>query len=109
MSIAPPSPLPPIRREILVDTDPATAFAVFTDRIGQWWPLEDLSVYGAGGTVGFTDGRLVERSEAGEVTAWGRTAATGGLKSGSIMAFGATCPRGGREYSQMSKGELCRP
>ena len=71
MSTAPPSPLPPIRREILVDTDPATAFTVFTDRIGQWWPLEDLSVYGAGGTVGFTDGRLVERSEAGEVTAWG--------------------------------------
>ena len=71
MSTVPPSPLPPIRREILVDTDPATAFAVFTDRIGQWWPLEDLSVYGTGGTVGFTDGRLVERSEAGEVTAWG--------------------------------------
>jgi len=57
VSTVPPSPLPPIRREILVDTDPATAFEVFTDRIGQWWPLEDLSVYGTGGTVGFTDGR----------------------------------------------------
>jgi uncharacterized protein YciI len=70
VSTVPPA-LPPIRREILVDTDPATAFAVFTGRIGQWWPLEDLSVYGAGGTVGFADGRLVERSEAGETTAWG--------------------------------------
>jgi hypothetical protein len=40
VSTVPPSPLPLIRREILVDTDPATAFAVFTDRIGQWWPLE---------------------------------------------------------------------
>ncbi len=63
--------LPPIRREILVDADPATAFAVFTDRIGQWWPLDDLSVYGPGGTVGFTDGRIVERSAAGEATVWG--------------------------------------
>jgi uncharacterized protein YciI len=71
VSPVPPSPLPPIRREILVDADPATAFAMFTDRIGQWWPLEDHSVYGAGGAVGFTDGRLVERSEAGETTAWG--------------------------------------
>jgi uncharacterized protein YciI len=63
--------LPPIRREILVDTDPVTAFAVFTERIGQWWPLNDLSVYGSGGTAGFTDGRLVERSAAGEAAVWG--------------------------------------
>ena len=67
----PPDHLPPIRREILVDADPATAFEVFTDRIGQWWPLEDLSVYGAGGTVGFADGRIVERSPDGEATVWG--------------------------------------
>ena len=68
---APTGHLPPIRREILVDADPATAFDVFTGRIGQWWPLDDLSVYGAGGTVAFTDGRIVERSEAGEATVWG--------------------------------------
>jgi uncharacterized protein YciI len=68
---APTGHLPPIRREILVDADPATAFDVFTGRIGQWWPLDDLSVYGAGGTVAFADGRIVERSEAGEATVWG--------------------------------------
>ena len=50
---AAPRRLPPIRREILVDADPLTAFEVFTGRISQWWPLEDLSVYGGGGTVGF--------------------------------------------------------
>jgi len=71
VSIVPPSPLPPIRREILVDTDPATAFVVFTDRIGQWWPLEDLSVYGPGGTVGFADGQIVERSAGGDAAVWG--------------------------------------
>ena len=66
-----PAGVPPVRREILVDADPATAFDVFTERIGHWWPLDELSVYGTGGTVGFADGRLVERSEAGEATVWG--------------------------------------
>jgi uncharacterized protein YciI len=63
--------VPPIRREILVDTDPATAFAVFTERIGQWWPLTDLSVYGPGGTVGFADGQIVEQSASGDAAVWG--------------------------------------
>jgi uncharacterized protein YciI len=68
---APPGHVPPIRREILVDTDPATAFAVFTERISQWWPLEDLSVYGPGGTVGFADGQIVEQSASGDAAVWG--------------------------------------
>ncbi len=38
------STLPPIRREVLVDADPATAFDVFTVGIGRWWPLRELSV-----------------------------------------------------------------
>ena len=67
----PPGHVPPIRREILVDADPATAFAVFTERIGLWWPLEDLSVYGPGGTVGFADGQIVERSASGDAAVWG--------------------------------------
>jgi len=68
---APPGHVPPIRREILVDADPATAFAVFTERIGQWWPLEDLSVFGPGGTVGFADGQIVEQSAGGDAAVWG--------------------------------------
>ena len=30
------STIPPIRREILVDADPQTAFEIFTARIGRW-------------------------------------------------------------------------
>ena len=65
------STVPPIRREILVDADPQTAFEVFTARIGRWWPLEEHSVYGASATVAFEDGRLVERSADGQAAVWG--------------------------------------
>jgi uncharacterized protein YciI len=62
--------VPPIRREVLVDADPAIAFEVFTAGIGRWWPLAELSVYGADATVAFVDGQIVERS--GETVAvWG--------------------------------------
>ena len=37
----PVSTVPPIRREILVDADPDTAFEVFTAGLGQWWPLAE--------------------------------------------------------------------
>jgi uncharacterized protein YndB with AHSA1/START domain/uncharacterized protein YciI len=67
--------LAPIRREIVVAGDPATAFAVFTEQIGSWWPLGDLSVHGAGAAVSFTGGTIVE-SKPGEPDAiWGRVLA----------------------------------
>ncbi|MGH3151659.1 MAG: SRPBCC domain-containing protein, partial [Streptosporangiaceae bacterium] len=65
------STIPPIHREILVDADPQTAFEVFTARVGRWWPLEEHSVYGAGATVAFEDGRIVERSADGQAAVWG--------------------------------------
>ena len=65
------STVPPIRREILVDADPAAAFEVFTDGLGQWWPLDELSVHGKGATVAFDDGQIVERSSEGEAAVWG--------------------------------------
>ena len=65
------STVPPIRREILVDADPATAFEVFTGRIGRWWPVAELSVYGAGATVAFAGGQIVEHSADGDSTVWG--------------------------------------
>jgi len=65
------SPVPPIRRQILVDADQQTAFEVFTGRIGRWWPLAELGVYGAGATVAFQDGQIVERSPAGDSALWG--------------------------------------
>jgi hypothetical protein len=65
------SAVPPIRREVLVDAGPDTAFDVFTAGIGRWWPIAGHSVHGAGGTVAFTGGQLVERSAAGEQCVWG--------------------------------------
>ena len=65
------STIPPIRREILVDADPAVAFEVFTDGLGDWWPLGEHSVHGAGGTVAFDGGQIVERSADGKTVVWG--------------------------------------
>jgi uncharacterized protein YciI len=67
--------VPPIRREILVDADPVTAFEVFTGGIGRWWPLGELSVHGKDATVSFTEsltgGQIVERSAGGQTAVWG--------------------------------------
>lgn len=65
------STVPPIRREVLVDAGPEVAFDVFTAGIGRWWPTAELSVHGAGGTVAFTGGQIVEQSAAGEQAVWG--------------------------------------
>jgi uncharacterized protein YndB with AHSA1/START domain/uncharacterized protein YciI len=67
--------LTPIRREVFVAADPATAFTVFTDQIGSWWPLAELGLHGAGASVAFTEGRIVE-IKAGEPDAiWGQVLA----------------------------------
>ncbi len=63
--------LPPIRRDVLVDADAATAFEVFTARIGDWWPLADLSAHGAGSSVAFVDGVIVESHPGLADTPWG--------------------------------------
>jgi uncharacterized protein YndB with AHSA1/START domain len=61
----------PIRRELIVDADPELAFRVFTEQIGQWWPIADKSVHGAGSTVSFDSVEIVEVSPDGERTLWG--------------------------------------
>lgn len=76
--------LPPVRREIIVAAPPERAFAVFTDEIGRWWPLGDHSVYGATSTVGFDDGRIVERSAQGEQAVWGTVTA---WQPGRVVSF----------------------
>jgi uncharacterized protein YciI len=65
------SPIQPIRRAVLVDADPDTAFEIFTERIGSWWPLADKGVFGEGSTVAFTNGRLVEQASDGTQDVWG--------------------------------------
>lgn len=65
------SSVPAIRREVQVDADAKTAFDVFTQDFGKWWPVDELSVYGAGATVYIADGKIVERSPEGDSALWG--------------------------------------
>jgi uncharacterized protein YciI len=67
----------PVRREVRVECDPATAFELFTAHIGSWWPLGTHSVHGARASVAFEEDRLVERIGSdsavwGTVLAWDR-------------------------------------
>ena len=63
-----------ITKQIRVDATPGTAFAVFTGRIGDWWPLERYSVFGGDATVAFEGDRIVERC-GGEESVWGEVLA----------------------------------
>ena len=65
------SALPPIRRSVVVRVAPDVAFVGFTTRVGAWWPIATLSVYGNGGTVAFVDGQIVETGPQGETSLWG--------------------------------------
>jgi uncharacterized protein YciI/uncharacterized protein YndB with AHSA1/START domain len=67
-----PAPQPPLRRELVVDADPGLAFAVFTERIGSWWPLGSFGVYGAQASVAFRDGEIVETAPGRPDSVWGR-------------------------------------
>ena len=55
---------------------PDHAFDTFVERIGDWWPREVFSIYGAheGGTVMVepqVGGRIIETSPQGEQAVWG--------------------------------------
>jgi uncharacterized protein YndB with AHSA1/START domain len=63
--------LPPVLRAAHVRRPPADAFRLFTDHIGAWWPLVTHSGFGGRSTLGFRDGRLVERALDGTTSVWG--------------------------------------
>jgi uncharacterized protein YndB with AHSA1/START domain len=67
--------VPPLRREVLVDADRDFAFAVFTERIGAWWPLGDHSVHGEDASVAFVEpgvgARIVESKDGADDSVWG--------------------------------------
>lgn len=69
------SPIPPLRKEILVRWTPDAAFHRFTDGIGSWWPLRTHSVgqADAEGVIveGRVGGRIVERIRGGRESVWG--------------------------------------
>ena len=65
----------PVMHSVTVERSPEQAFSVFTERIGEWWPLDTHSVYEQE-TAGVSfepgvGGRIVERSKAGEESVWG--------------------------------------
>ena len=62
--------LPPVLRATHVRRTAADAFALFTDRIDAWWPLVTHSGFGGRSTLGFHDGRLVERALDGTTVVW---------------------------------------
>jgi uncharacterized protein YndB with AHSA1/START domain len=64
-----------IRKEVLVDFEPAAAFDLFTEGIARWWPVRTHS-YGGDAVTNVVlesreGGRLYEVTEAGERN-WGR-------------------------------------
>lgn len=64
-----------IRKSIEVRRPVAEAFALFTDGIDRWWPLETHSIHGERARTavleGRVGGRLYEVSEEGEHGLWG--------------------------------------
>jgi uncharacterized protein YndB with AHSA1/START domain len=63
--------LAPVVRAVHVRKPAEEAFRIFTERIGDWWPLQRHGLYAeATAGVRFADGRVVERSTAGEDGVW---------------------------------------
>jgi len=67
--------LPPVVKQVVVNAEPARAFARFTAEIGTWWPLASHSVFeGEADSVSFegrVGGRIVERTPDGRESVWG--------------------------------------
>jgi uncharacterized protein YndB with AHSA1/START domain len=63
--------VPPVVRAVHVRRPVEDAFRVFTERIGDWWPLQRFGLYEAETTgVWFEGDRVVERSSSGEEGVW---------------------------------------
>jgi uncharacterized protein YndB with AHSA1/START domain len=64
----------PVVRAVDVDATVERAFAVFTERIGDWWPLATHGIYGDRARTCVLEprqgGRLFERSVDGEEAHW---------------------------------------
>jgi hypothetical protein len=68
--------LAPVVRAVHVRRPPAEAFRVFTERLGDWWPLRRHGLYAESSAgVAFVDGRVVERSASGEEGVWAEVTA----------------------------------
>jgi uncharacterized protein YndB with AHSA1/START domain len=68
-----------VRRSIVVDAPPERAFAVFTEGMTSWWPMQSHSIapgpMAAAVIEPHAGGRWFERSEDGSECDWGRVVA----------------------------------
>jgi hypothetical protein len=67
----------PLRLSFVVHCSAEHAFAVWTDRVSQWWPLSHTVTEAPGLQVVFegrVGGRIFERTPAGDEVEWGRVA-----------------------------------
>ena len=65
-----------VRKAVLVDADPDTAFRVFTEQIRSWWPLATHGVFGDDAdALSFEENKLVERAKDGREAIWGQVLA----------------------------------
>ena len=63
--------LPALRREIVVACDQITAYRLFVEEIGSWWPLASVGCFGDGAVVALDGNRFVETGPHGETAVWG--------------------------------------
>jgi uncharacterized protein YndB with AHSA1/START domain/uncharacterized protein YciI len=56
---------------VLVACDQPTAYRLFVDDIGTWWPLASFGCFRDGGSVAFEADEIVETSASGETAVWG--------------------------------------
>jgi hypothetical protein len=63
--------VPPLRRQVLVVADPATAYRVFVHDIGARWPIASHGCFGAEATIAFDGERFVETAPDGRTAVWG--------------------------------------
>jgi len=84
-------------RTVDVGVSQARAFAVWTERVGMWWPPGHSMTGEAGARMAFegeVGGRLVERAPSGREIAWGRILSWD-PPLGLSYAFFAGAPPGG--------------
>jgi Activator of Hsp90 ATPase homolog 1-like protein len=66
----------PITQSLTVSCSPELAFEIFTERFGEWWPIQTYSIGRAKAKAaifeGGVDGRVYEVIEGGEEAQWGR-------------------------------------
>jgi uncharacterized protein YciI/uncharacterized protein YndB with AHSA1/START domain len=63
--------LPALRRQIIVACDQATAYRLFVEEIGAWWPITSHGCFGEGASVALHGNQFLETGPEGDIAVWG--------------------------------------